>query len=111
MYATHWTLGNEAKQALGVTDEVQEPESTTITQECPQSLPNTSINYGSLFAEEDLLLQSDCKDVCSSNNGVWALSGEQAEPGVGQATSAPVPDIRQKMPPFAHTAALAGKPG
>ena len=67
MYATHWTLGNEAKLAVGITVEEPEQGSVPNSQERPQPLLNTSINYGSLFPKEDLLW-SGCKEVCSGNN-------------------------------------------
>ena len=77
MYATHWTVGSEAKLALGITDEAPDTETTTITQECPQALPNTSIYYGSLFSKEGVSGQSGCKDVCRDISGVVALSKGQ----------------------------------
>jgi hypothetical protein len=64
MYCTHWTLGNVARLALGISGE--EPEHRTIPSppEQPQPLLNTSTYYGSLFSDEDLL-ESGCKEWAS----------------------------------------------
>lgn len=55
MYATHWTLGREAKLALGLTVEEPGQEPVINSYEGPQPLPNTSIYYGSLFSERGVV--------------------------------------------------------
>ena len=62
MYATHWTLGNVARLALGVAQIEQEQVAVTSSYDCPQPPLNTSTYYGSLFLDEDLL-ESGCKAV------------------------------------------------
>ena len=61
MYATHWTLGTVAQQALGITANCPEQETISINQKSPQPSPITSIYYSSLFSDKDLL-ESGCKD-------------------------------------------------
>ncbi|WP_437191373.1 hypothetical protein [Planctomicrobium sp. SH527] len=48
MYATHWTLGTVAKQALAIKDS---ESLSTIPQEVPTGKNNTSIYYSSLFQD------------------------------------------------------------
>jgi hypothetical protein len=98
MYATHWSLGSEAKLALGVTDEAQEAASDIISQACPQPLMYTSTNYGSLFVKEGFLLQSGCKEVCSGINGHLSLSGGQPEQPIHFSTAGLVIGHSVKMP-------------
>ena len=55
MYATHWTLGNVAKLALGITGDEQEQEPVLITQESHQPLLNTSIYMVPFLPEENFV--------------------------------------------------------
>ena len=67
MYCTHWTLGNVAKLALGITVDETEHESIQSSPEQPQPSLNTSTYYSSLFSNEGLL-ESGCKEVSVGSN-------------------------------------------
>lgn len=51
MYATHWTLGSVARQALGLEPETWLSEPATIAENAPLPSQTTSIVYSSLLPE------------------------------------------------------------
>ena len=83
MYATHWSLGSVAKLALGMTDSDQEQEKASIIQEALLAPSITSIYYGSLFSDEDLL-ESGCIVATGGNNARVGLLKEEPVQAVKQ---------------------------
>jgi len=59
MYATHWTLGAVAKQALGITSDVPDGETPSISPTAPKATLDTSTYYSSLFSDA-AVLESGC---------------------------------------------------
>ena len=64
---THWTLGNVARQALGLTSDVTGDESLTVSQSPPNTTLVTSIYYSSLFSKT-VEIEPDCDEADFVNN-------------------------------------------